>query len=178
MGVGAREARDNASILGCAQAHSRAIGHRAKGLHQAEQNRSRGQNRKCSEFQLRISRTGPIRGLRLPVGGAVANCTRLVKVPVLTNSTALAPGDELILELTIEAKEKTPTKRTWRDVDKEEATDRKRRRDWRLKDTPDLAASVREADWLTYAGRLASRSRGICPTAVAATVQPQSRSSP
>ena len=83
------------------------------------------------------------------VGGAVANCTRLVKVPVLTNSTALAPGDELILELTIEAKEKTPTKRTWRDVDKEEATDRKRRRDLRITGTPDLAASRRESDWLS-----------------------------
>ena len=76
---------------------------------------------------MRVSRAGPIRGLHLRNRGAIANCTRLIKVPTITNATALAPGDELILPLTIEAKEKTPSKRTWRGVDSEEASDRKRR---------------------------------------------------
>ena len=76
------------------------------------------------EFQEHVQSACMICG----VGRAVANCTRLIKVPTITNSTALAPGDELILPLIIEAKETTtPKKRTWRDVDKEEASERKRR---------------------------------------------------
>ena len=86
------------------------------------------------------------------VGGTVANCTRLVKVPVITNATALATGDELILPMTIEAKEKTPSKRTWRDVDREEASDRKRRenrgRDLRNADDGERISRMRlHADW-------------------------------
>ena len=86
------------------------------------------------------------------VEGAVANCTRLIKVPTITNATALAPGDELILPLTIEAKETTPKKRTWRDVDKEEASDRKRRenrgRDLRNADDGERISRTRlMADW-------------------------------
>ena len=60
------------------------------------------------------------------VGDKTANCTKLVKVPVLTNATELATGDELILPITLSPKAKTPAKRTWRDVDKEDAKERKR----------------------------------------------------
>ena len=109
-----------------------------------------GKTEKVPNFNCELQEQVPSAVSVCTVGSAVANCTLLVKVPVLTNSTALAPGDELILELTIEAKEKTPTKRTWRDVDKEEATDRKRRRDLRIKGTPDPGASRREADWLSW----------------------------
>ena len=58
------------------------------------------------------------------VGTSVANCARIVKVPLLTNSKALAKGEELILPLVVETetKEKALSKRTrtWRDVEKEE----------------------------------------------------------
>ena len=39
---------------------------------------------------------------------------------MITNATCLGPGDELILPVTIEAKEKAPLKRTWQTVLKEE----------------------------------------------------------
>ena len=54
------------------------------------------------------------------VGDAVVNCTKIVKAPVLINSKALAKGEELILPLAVEAKDKHQSKRTWRDVSKEE----------------------------------------------------------
>ena len=64
----------------------------------------------------------------------------------------MATGDELILPMTIEAKEKTPSKRTWRDVDREEAIDRKRRenrgRDLRNADAGERISRMRlMADW-------------------------------
>ena len=46
------------------------------------------------------------------------NETKLVKVPMLTNTKALAEGEELILRLTVQAKEKQAPKRTWREVSK------------------------------------------------------------
>ena len=48
----------------------------------------------------------------------VLNETKLVKVPMLTNTKALAKGEELILRQTVQAKEKQAPKRTWREVSK------------------------------------------------------------
>ena len=52
--------------------------------------------------------------------GLCVLCTRTIKVPYLTNSKALAKGEELILPHVVEAKEKQQVKRTWRDVRKDE----------------------------------------------------------
>ena len=38
---------------------------------------------------------------------------------MLTNSQALTPGDELILKISVVAKQKQEHKRTWRDVARE-----------------------------------------------------------
>jgi len=54
------------------------------------------------------------------VGQCVVNCTRLIKVPFLTNIKALKKGEELLLSLVVQVKEKRAVKRTWRDVSKEE----------------------------------------------------------
>ena len=44
--------------------------------------------------------------------------TKFVKVPLLTNTKALAEGEELILRLVAPEKTKQAHKRTWREVSK------------------------------------------------------------
>ena len=50
------------------------------------------------------------------MGDVTQNCTRNIKIPMMTNSEALTPGDELILKNDVMAKQKQEQKRTWRDV--------------------------------------------------------------
>ena len=52
------------------------------------------------------------------VAEAVTTETKFVKVPLLTNTKALAEGEELILRLVAPAKTKQAPKRTWREVSK------------------------------------------------------------
>ena len=54
------------------------------------------------------------------LGDTVLNSTKLVRVPMLTNTDALDAGEELILHHVVKAKEKEPSKRTWREVNKGE----------------------------------------------------------
>ena len=55
------------------------------------------------------------------VGGKCYNRTRILETPFLINSEPLEEGEELILE-TVEKAKKEPTKRSWRDADKDNAT--------------------------------------------------------
>ena len=54
------------------------------------------------------------------LGDTVLNSTKLVRVPMLTNTDALDAGEELIMHHVVKAKVKEPSKRTWREVNKGE----------------------------------------------------------
>ena len=54
----------------------------------------------------------------ITVADAVTTETKFVKVPLLTNTQALAEGEELILRLVVPEKTKQEHKRTWREVSK------------------------------------------------------------
>ena len=54
----------------------------------------------------------------ITVAEAVTTETKFVKVPLLTNTKALAEGEELILRQVVQAKTKQAPKRTWREVSK------------------------------------------------------------
>ena len=68
----------------------------------------------------------------ITVAEAVTTETKFVKVPLLTNTKALAEGEELILCPVVQAKTKQAPKRTWREVSKGDLVHKSKKR-WRIK---------------------------------------------
>ena len=62
------------------------------------------------------------------VSEKVNNCTRLIEMHFLTNSINLEEGEELLLEITATTKKQTIAKRSWRDAEKAEEKEQKKRR--------------------------------------------------
>jgi hypothetical protein len=59
----------------------------------------------------------------------INNSTRMIEIPILTNSIDLEEGEELLLETTAKTKQHSAvTKRSWRDTEKAEAQEKKKRR--------------------------------------------------